>query len=97
MRFKGTNIGILAFTVQTAGGAQAVDFEIGYTDNEGVVHGTMRHKVPISVTPELETAVRALAALLSRYAESKHFEGGSSAEVLVPAVEGGLSAALDRQ
>lgn len=68
--FKADRIGISGLTIR----GSTVEFVIQYVDNDGLVHGEVTHRVPLSENPTVRDKVKDLLNELLDYSASKHFD-----------------------
>lgn len=71
--FKGTNVAINNLEVVGAPTGARVKFRVSFTDDGGVVHGTMAHALEVSADDRLRLATKELVDALVAYSKKIHF------------------------
>lgn len=76
--FKGTNIRIESLELSSANGVPAINVRIQFVDDEGVVHGLMRHTLLAGTatdgTDRITEVLKELMDLVVQRLEALHFE-----------------------
>lgn len=78
--FKGTRIDLQKITIYSRQHlGSVVQFDIQFTDNDGRVHATTTHSIPLVEGAEITEAARNLLTKLVQWAESTHFDSTEGA------------------
>ncbi len=93
--FKGTKLGMRSMTLSNG----TIAYEVGFLSEDGVLHATSKHHVPVEADPNIKLKVDELADLLLKKAAAIHYTspaGGSAAGELATQGEshGGIAEAL---
>lgn len=67
--FKGSRVGVAKATIENT----TLTYEIQFVDEDGVVHGLMRHGIPLDNESEISLKANELLDALRKRAESMHF------------------------
>jgi len=81
--YKGSRVGITKTTIENT----TLVYEVQFVDEDGVVHGIMRHGVPLDNESEISIKTNELLDVLRKRAEAFHF--ASPASGVLPSAIGG--------
>lgn len=94
--FKGVRVGITSISIQHNSTGALASVDAVFTDNNGVVHGTVTHRINISETKDLLKPAEDLINALISYIEGKHYEDAESAPKKEAVVSGIAEAISER-
>jgi hypothetical protein len=81
--YKGSRVGVTKATIENT----SLTYEIQFVDEDGVVHGIMRHGVPLDNESEISLKANELLDILRKRAEGMHF--ASPTDGALPSAIGG--------